>query len=212
MAFIVFEGLDGAGKSSLIEGLKQRLLDMQQDFVFTREPGGTPLAEELREIILRNEGEAPCPRAELLLYEAARAQHVNKFIKPSLDENKWVICDRFTASTFAFQKGGRSLNETDIHWLNSFATDGLKADISILLDLPVEVSKQRTNQRVEATGVEKDRFELEADDFHQKVRKAYLELAQLEKDSWIVLDATKSPEEVKKDFFTALVQKGFLSE
>ena len=172
MAFIVFEGLDGAGKSSLIEGLKQRLLDMQQDFVFTREPGGTPLAEELREIILRNEGEAPCPRAELLLYEAARAQHVNKFIKPSLDENKWVICDRFTASTFAFQKGGRSLNETDIHWLNSFATDGLKADISILLDLPVEVSKQRTNQRVEATGVEKDRFELEADDFHQKVRKA----------------------------------------
>ncbi len=81
-----------------------------------------------------------------------------------------------------------------------------------MLDLPVEVSKQRTNQRVEATGVEKDRFELEADDFHQKVRKAYLELAQLEKDSWIVLDATKSPEEVKKDFFTALVQKGFLSE
>lgn len=212
MSFIVFEGLDGAGKSSLIEGLKQKLLEMQQDFVFTREPGGTPLAEELREIILRNEGEAPCPRTELLLYEAARAQHVHHFIQPALKEKKWVICDRFTASTFAFQKGGRSLNETDIHWLNSFATDGLKPDITVLLDLPVEVSRKRTNQRVEATGVEKDRFELEADDFHQKVRNAYLELAHLEKDSWIILDATKSPEDVKKDFFNALIDKAVINE
>lgn len=211
MAFIVFEGLDGAGKSSLIEGLKQKLEESGQAFVFTREPGGTELAEELRQIILRTTGETPEPKTELLLYEAARAQHVEKKIRPALEQKQWVICDRFTASTYAFQKGGRGLSESDIHWLNEFATSGLQPKLSILLDLPVEVSKARMEKRVNETGVEKDRFEEEKEDFHNKVREAYLEIAKSKPDAWLVLDATKKPAEVKADFFAGLKDRGVLA-
>ena len=212
MAFIVFEGLDGAGKSSLIETLKKKLEDQQLDYIFTREPGGTPLAEELRNIILRDEAdkEAPVSRCELLLYEAARAQHVEKVIRPALSQNKWIICDRFTASTYAFQKGGRDLSSEDIHWLNDFATNDVKPDIQILLDLPVEVSKERMEKRVQETGVKKDRFEKEQQEFHQKVRDAYLETARSNLNNWIILDATKSPQEVQEDFLKALKERNLI--
>jgi dTMP kinase len=212
MAFIVFEGLDGAGKSSLIETLKKKLEDQKLDYIFTREPGGTPLAEELRNIILRDEEdkEAPVSRCELLLYEAARAQHVEKVIRPALENKKWIICDRFTASTYAFQKGGRDLHTDDILWLNNFATSDVKPDLQILLDLPVEVSKQRMEKRVQETGVKKDRFEKEKQDFHQKVRDAYLEIAKSDEKNWIILDATKSPKEVQNDFLMALKERKLL--
>ncbi|MEO0337089.1 MAG: dTMP kinase, partial [Pseudomonadota bacterium] len=110
MAFLVFEGLDGSGKSTLIKKLHQKLQDLKVPTVLTREPGGTELAEQIRELILKKEGEAPVAMAELLLYEASRAQHVEKLIRPSLQKDNWVICDRFFGSTLAFQCGGRGLD------------------------------------------------------------------------------------------------------
>lgn len=210
MAFIVFEGLDGAGKSTLIEALKEQLDLNKLDYIMTREPGGTPLAEELREIIIRDADETPVARAEILLYEAVRAQHVDMKIKPALLKKQWVICDRFTASTYAFQKGGRDLPNEQIHWLNNFATEGLEPDMNVLLDLPVEVSKARMENRVNETGIDKDRFEKEESDFHTRVRNAYLELSDQNKEKWIVLNATLSREELKKQFVSELKSRGIL--
>lgn len=210
MAFIVFEGLDGAGKSTLIEALKEKLDQKTLEYISTREPGGTPLAEKLRQLLLHEEDDAPVSRAELLMYEAARAQHVDTVIRPALQNNQWVICDRFTASTYAFQKGGRDLDANQIHWLNNYATNGLKPDLNVLLDLSVETSKQRMEQRVQETGVEKDRFEKEEQDFHNRVRQAYLDLANNEASRWLVLDASKTREELKSSFLLALSERGFI--
>ena len=188
MAFLVFEGIDGAGKSTLIESLKKELVEKNQQVVLTREPGGTPLGEELRKLLLQLDGDSPVPRAELLLYEAIRAQHVEKVIKPALKAKKWVLCDRYTPSTLAFQAGGRNLDRGPIDWLNEYATDKLEPHLVVLLDLAPEDGQERMKNR------EKDRFEVEALDFHHKVRNHYLEQAKENPQNWLVLDATKSPE------------------
>ncbi|MFK8137611.1 MAG: dTMP kinase [Bdellovibrionales bacterium] len=209
MSFIVFEGIDGAGKSSLMKTLKTVLSQKNISFIETREPGGTPLAEELRELIIQVRSDSPTPRAELLMYAAARAQHVDKLIQPKLDEGQWVISDRFTGSTCAFQKGGRNLSESDIQWLNSYATNGLKPDLNILLDLSVEESENRRKKRVEETGVEQDRFEQEQKDFHQRVRDAYLNLAKVE-SNWLVLNASLSQEKLAEEMISQLERRGIL--
>lgn len=147
MAFLVFEGLDGAGKSTLISGVENHLKALGQKVHLTREPGGTPLGEEIRQQLLRVEGDTPVPRAEMLLYEAARAQHVDRVIRPGLAEGKWILCDRFAPSTVAFQVGGRGLDRTAIDYLNSYATDGLLPDLVVLVDLPVEESLARMAKR-----------------------------------------------------------------
>lgn len=196
MAFIVFEGLDGAGKSSLINKLIETLKNRSEEVVLTREPGGTPLAEEIRELLLKTTGETPVAKAELLLYQAARAQHVETKILPALSAKNWVICDRFTASTYAFQKGGRGIKAEEIHYLSQFATSGLRPCIQILLDLPVDVSLSRIHNRSHQTGAQIDRFEQENKSFHQNVRDAYLELAHNNPEDWIVLDATKMPDDL----------------
>lgn len=210
MAFIAFEGLDGAGKSSLVASLKQQLTERNIAFIFTREPGGTALAEEIRHLLLRTEGEGPVARAELLLYQAARAQHVDLCIAPALAQQQWVLCDRFTGSTYAFQKGGRDLSAEDILWLNRFATAGLEPDLNVLLDLPVSESLARMQKRVEHTGVEKDRFEQEHSQFHERVRRAYLELAQKSPRQWLVLDAMQSPEQLAEGFLKAMMDRKLL--
>ena len=135
MSFIVFEGLDGSGKSSLMAALEKELQQRQIQYHHTREPGGTRLSEEIRNMILRKEGPSPLPRTELLLYIASRAQHVEEVIAPKLQSGSWVLCDRFTASSVAFQGGGREIKESDVHMLNTFATGGLQADLTVLLDL-----------------------------------------------------------------------------
>lgn len=196
MAFIVFEGLDGSGKSSLMAALQKELTALQIPFVQTREPGGTPLGDEIRHMILRKEGPAPVSRAELLLYEASRAQHVEQTIKPALSEKKWVLCDRFTASSVAFQGGGRSISEADVVMLNQFATGGLEADLTVLLDLSVEESRRRQAHRTSQTGDGKDRIESEADEFHQKVRDGFLKQAKASVHNWLVLDAKMTPAEL----------------
>jgi dTMP kinase len=189
MAFVAFEGLDGSGKSTLIDALKAEFDSRMISYVITREPGGTELGDEIRALLLRTQGEAPVARAEALLYQAGRAQHVDQLILPSLGAGKWVLCDRFAASSVAFQVGGRALSREQIDWLNNFSTDNIKPDLYVLLDLSVEDSLRRLKVR----GREADRFEREAQSFHEKVRQAYLSLAKESPKEWLVLSASESP-------------------
>lgn len=210
MAFLVFEGLDGSGKSTLIERLATELQRRGRDFVRTREPGGTALAEDIRGILLRTDAEVPCARAELLLYEASRAQHVARVIRPALDRGQWVLCDRFDASTVAFQSFARGLNLAEVEWLNAYAIAGTWPDLYVLLDLSVEDSFARRHGRNRGQGTEDDRFEREAREFHEAVRRGYLAQAQAVPERWLVLDARSTPEELCHELLTRLEEKGWL--
>lgn len=204
MAFIVFEGLDGAGKSTLIKGLETELAAQRIKFVTTREPGGTRLGEEIRQILLRCQGEIPLPRTELLLYEAGRAQHVDFVIRPALEAKTWVLCDRYVASSIAFQSGGRGLKKTDVEWLNRFATEDVQADLTVLLDLTVEESQRRREHR------DADRFEREATEFHERVRQSYLQLAKTTPSKWMVLDASVAADVAVKNLISELRKRQWL--
>lgn len=210
MYFLVFEGLDGSGKSSLMNQLQDELKKRQQAFVQTREPGGTPLGDKLRHLILEKSSHPPIPRAELLMYEASRAQHVEQLIKPALQEGKWVLSDRFTASSLAFQGGARGLSWEKVHELNQFATGGLEPHLNILLDLSVEESEKRRANREKALGVEADRIESENRDFHQRVRDGFLKVAKQDPGRWLVLDASFSAEELFKQLLTELKKRQWL--
>jgi dTMP kinase len=196
MAFIVFEGLDGSGKSTLMNRLSQVLKDQKIDHEMTREPGGTELGDKLRDLILAKGPNAPTSRAELLMYEASRAQLVETWIKPRLQNGGWVLSDRFAASSIAFQAGGRSINEADVVWLNQFATTGLEPDLYILLDVTVEESKRRRKNRQDSTSVAEDRIEAEKDDFHNRVRDGFLKLAKNNPKQWFVVSAELSTEKM----------------
>ena len=189
MAFIVFEGLDGSGKSTLMNRLSQTLKDRNIDHDLTREPGGTELGDKLRDLIVSKGPNAPTARAELLMYEASRAQLVETWIKPRLDKGQWILSDRFAASSLAFQAGGRSIKEVDVHWLNQFATFGLEPDLYILLDISIEESKRRRKERQDRTGTQEDRIEAEKDDFHLRVRDQFLKLSKKNPEQWFVLAA-----------------------
>lgn len=163
----------------------------------TREPGGTPLGEEIREMIVRKKpGYAPVAKTELLLYEAIRAQHVHEIIKPKLQEKIWVLSDRYAASSVAFQAAGRKISEDEVIKLNDFATSGLYPDLTLLLDLSVEESRRRRQKRASANGEREDRIESEADDFHERVREGFLKQARSNPKGWLVLDATLSTEKM----------------
>jgi dTMP kinase len=194
--FIVFEGLDGSGKSTLMQAFEERLKQSGVAVVRTREPGGTGLGDEIRNMILRKDGPVPCARAELLLYEASRAQHVDELIRPALNAGSWVLCDRFSASSVAFQAGGRSIAVEWVEKLNEFATDNLEADLTVLLDLSVAESKRRRSQRQTQSGSSEDRIESEAEAFHERVRHSFLEQARNNPRKWLVLDASLSPAEL----------------
>lgn len=210
MAFIVFEGLDGSGKSTLMRSLAEHLKGRQKNLIMTREPGGTPMAEEIRGLLLRKDDESPTPRTEVLLYQASRAQHVDRVIEPALKENKWVLCDRFYASTVAFQCFARGLDRKDIDWLNSYATNKRSPHLTVLLDLPVQESLSRIAQRNLKLGSESDRMEAEKLSFHEAVRKGYLEQAKENPETWLVLDAKMSPDALFKELLTTLVKRKWL--
>lgn len=198
MFFLAFEGLDGSGKSSLMNQLKTHLSLNNISFIQTREPGGTKIGDQLRNIILTKNEEAPMPRTELLLYEASRAQHVDLIIKPALEKKQWVLCDRFTASSVAFQSAGRMISEEQVNWLNNFATANLRPHLNILLDLTVEESQKRRQKRVLEMGEAEDRIESEANSFHQRVREGFVKQAHIAPEEWLVLDASQSPAELFK--------------
>ncbi|MEK6627927.1 MAG: dTMP kinase [Bdellovibrionota bacterium] len=210
MFFLAFEGLDGSGKSSLMNQLQNYLSLNNISFIKTREPGGTDIGDQLRDIILVKKNEVPTPRAELLLYEASRAQHVDLVIKPALQNKKWVLCDRFTASSVAFQAGGRQISEDQVNWLNNFATDALNPDLNILLDLTVEESHKRRQKRLLEIGEVEDRMESEANSFHNRVRESFLIQAKKKQSKWLVLDASKTPENLFDILIRALKDRKWL--
>lgn len=203
--FLVFEGLDGSGKSTLIQNLEMELRLRHATFVVTREPGGTELAEEIRSLLLKTGDEAPVAATELLLYAASRAQHVAMKIKPALEKGQWVLCDRFLASSVAFQCFARGLSRANTDWLNQFAIQGTQPDLTILLDLTVDESLERQKGRAA-----KDRMESEAVSFHERVRHGYLAQAKENPSSWLVLDARRSPEELKHDVLKELARRGWI--
>ena len=188
--FITFEGIEGCGKTTQAKLLYQWLIDRGKETILTREPGGTPSAEELREFILREREEDFPPFSELCLYIAARGFHVENLIRPALKEGSFVICDRFSDSTLAYQGFGRGLDVDLIEKMNEEATGGLKPNLTFLIDLPVEVAFERLK------GKKKDRLEMESLEFHRKVREGFLKIAEKEKDRVVVIDGRKSVDEI----------------
>ena len=192
--FIVFEGGDGAGKSSQIPELAAWLTSLGRDVITTREPGGTQIGENIRPLILEHgQGEVD-PRTEALLYAAARAAHVEQKILPHLRSGGVVVCDRFVDSSAAYQSAGRDLAIEDILTINAFATQGLVPDLTVLLDISPEEGRAR---RVGSRGAE-DRIESESDDFHSKPRAAFLSLAAAHPERYEVVDATLSRPEIQR--------------
>lgn len=184
--FITLEGGEGVGKSTNLRFITQWLEHRGIDYVQTREPGGTPLAEQLRTLLLEKRDESVDPTAELLMVFAARAQHLSQVIKPALAGGKWVICDRFTDATYAYQGGGRGLDRTLIGELEQTVQGELRPDRVLLLDLDPEIGLQRAA----ATG-EADRFESEQAAFFRKVRAAYRERAEAAPGRYAVIDASR---------------------
>jgi dTMP kinase len=197
--FITVEGAEGVGKSTNIETLKALLEENGIDFILTREPGGTDAAEQIRDMLLSIREEPLGEMSELLLVFAARAQHLDQLIKPALRQGKWVICDRFTDATYAYQGGGRGLNKQIIADLENMVQQELRPDLTILLDLDPETGLKRAAARGDL-----DRFEREELDFFNKVRDIYLERADQDKERFIVIDASQQLEDVKSDLLAAL--------
>jgi dTMP kinase len=188
---ITLEGGEGAGKSTLLRGLEAHLRAQGVDLVVTREPGGTAVGEAVRGVVLDAGNNALCAEAELLLMFASRAQLVREVIEPALSAGRWVLCDRFTDASFAYQGGGRGQPVERIAGLEAWAALGLKPDVTLLLDLPVSTGRARAAGRGEA-----DRIEVEGDSFFERVRQAYRDRATAEPARFRLLDATASPEGV----------------
>jgi dTMP kinase len=189
--FITLEGGEGAGKSTMLERVAGWLEQSGAHVIKTREPGGTELAEKLREILLDRNNISLSGKAELLLMFAARAQHLDDLIRPALDRGDWVVCDRFTDATWAYQGGGRGLPGEDIQALETLVHGDLQPDLTLLLDLPVDQGLRRAHRRGQA-----DRFEQETTKFFERVRKSYLERAVQAPGRFAVIDASLAVEEV----------------
>ncbi|MES2868788.1 MAG: dTMP kinase [Pseudomonadota bacterium] len=191
--FITLEGPEGAGKSTNREYLAERLRAAGIDVVLTREPGGTPLAERIREILLAPSDETMCADTELLLVFAARAQHLAEVIRPALARGAVVLCDRFTDATYAYQGGGRGLSQERIATLENFVQGTLRPDLTLVFDLAIEVGMARASARGRL-----DRFEQEGRTFFDAVRSTYLQRAAAEPARYRLVDAGQSLENVQK--------------
>lgn len=199
-AFISVEGGDGAGKTTVLSSIAQWLQAHGQSVLQTREPGGTPLAEAIRQLLLTNSDEEIDTDAELLLMLAARVQHVRQVIQPALAAGQWVISDRFLDATYAYQGGGRGIDTARIDQLHQWALPGVLPDLTILLDLPVSLAQARVVHR----GEEKTRFEHEQAAFFERVRQAYLQRAQQSDDRIVVIDASQSIDAVRQAVWDVL--------
>lgn len=197
--FITFEGADGCGKTTQMELLAEYLKNNGKEVLLTREPGGKGLGEKVREILLNYDGEVS-DRCESFLFLADRAQNIDIIVNPAVEEGKIVLCDRHIDSTVAYQGYGRGLDIERINMLNNLATNGRKPDLTFVFDIDVETSMKRV-------GKEKDRMESAGIDFHNRVRKGYLELAEQEPQRIMVLNATKSIEEIHKNIIDIINEK-----
>ncbi len=190
--FITVEGGEGVGKSTNIEVIKSHLEQKGIDYIQTREPGGTVLAERIRDLLLEKHGEAMDPTTELLLVFAARSQHLNSLIRPTLESGTWVLCDRFTDATYAYQGAGRQLGFSLISELENLVQGDLRPDLTIILDLDPEIGLQRARSRGEL-----DRFEVEELEFFKAVRACYQQIAESSPQRCAVIDASEDLEKVK---------------
>jgi dTMP kinase len=193
--FITFEGIDGSGKSTQLRMLANELRVRGFNVLPTMEPGGTPLGRRLREAFLETE-ENVAPLAELLLFAADRAQHVNFLVKPALAEGKIVISDRYADATFAYQGAGRGFSESTVNQVIELATGGLKPDLTLFFDLPIDKALLRTNSRTDG-GEQKNRMDKETAEFYMRVREAYLKIAAKEPERFRVIDAVGFTDEVQ---------------
>ncbi len=192
-SFITFEGIEGSGKSTQIQRLGKTLESLGHQVLLTREPGGCAIADQIRGILLHPENAAMVPRAELLLYAAARAQHVEEIVKPALTAGKIVLCDRFTDATLAYQGFGRGLDAALIKQLNRLAAGNHSPDLTLLFDLPVEIGLGRALQReAEQQDVSEGRFERETLEFHQRIRAGYQQLAAADPQRFRIINAAQT--------------------
>ena len=193
--FITFEGPEGSGKTTHIRLLAEYLEGQGIPVVCTREPGGTPLGEKVRDLLQHGGADdAPVPQAETLLFLASRAQHVERLIRPALERGVWVLCDRFSDSTLAYQGYGRGFDLAQLRSADAFATCGLAPDLTVLLDVTPEMSRARLLERQAKTATTPDRIERESDAFHARLRNGFLEMAAAEPGRFAVL-ATDRPQE-----------------
>lgn len=201
---ISFEGPEGAGKSSILEAILPLLEEKGIPYITTREPGGVDIAEKIRQVILDPDHTSMDAKTELLLYIASRRQHLVERVLPALAAGKVVLMDRFIDSSVAYQGYGRGLSVEDIEWLNQFATDGLKPDLTLYFDLDVEEGLARIARNQER---EVNRLDLEGLELHQKVRQGYLALAEKEPERIVKIDASQSFETVLADVLTILEKR-----
>jgi dTMP kinase len=192
--FITVEGIEGVGKSTNIEFIHRQLQAAGKDVVLTREPGGTPLAEAIRDLLLDPEYTGMDARCELQLVFAARAEHLARIIHPALTQGKWVLCDRFTDATYAYQGGGRGIDTGIIASLETLVQGAFRPDLTLLLDVPVAVGLARAGKRGAL-----DRFEQEEVEFFDRVRSSYLDMARKHEARYRVIDASQSLETVQRD-------------
>jgi dTMP kinase len=211
--FLTVEGIEGVGKTTQLARLSKILSDRGIAHVVTREPGGTPLAEKIRDLVLGSHEALP-DTAELLLMFAARAVHLGNFIEPNLAAGRWVLCDRFTDATYAYQGAGRGLGEDDIRQLELLVQRARRPELTLLLDVPVPVGLQRAGRRNADTGIAgsaEDRFEAQHAEFFERVRAAYLKRAAAEPRRMPVIDAGRSVDEVTAQIVDLLRARAWIS-
>lgn len=202
--FITFEGGEGAGKSTAIKRIVERLTTNGYEIVLTREPGGTPIAEEIRNVILDRKNTNMDPRTEALLYAASRRQHLVEKVIPALKEGKLVLCDRFLDSSLAYQGGARGLGIDNVYNMNLFATEGMLPDLTILFDIEPELGLQRIAANSQR---EVNRLDVEKMTFHNKVREGFHELAKKFPERIVIVDASKTADEVFEDAYAAIEKR-----
>jgi dTMP kinase len=200
--FITLEGPEGSGKTSQLPALAQYLRDAGYEVVVTREPGGTAVGDQIREVLMNLKNVAIVPRTEILLFLAARAQHVEEIIRPALKAGKIVLCDRFGESTLAYQGYGHRTDLETLRALLDFSTGGLKPDLVLLLDIPVKAGLERKREISEW-----NRLDAYEQAFHERVRKGYIDLAKAEPERWWIIDATETKEKVQQRMRQAIMKR-----
>ena len=204
--FITLEGGEGAGKSTQLKLLEERLVTHEIDIVRTREPGGVPSAETIRDLLVNGETDKWRPLTETLLHFAARHEHISRLVQPALDRGQWVLCDRFADSTTAYQGYAQNIDLETIATLYRLAVGNLEPNLTIILDLPVEVGLERAEDR----GIGGTRYEKMGIEFHKRLRDGFLQIAANNPHRCSILDATQSIEEIS-EYIMALVEERFLS-
>ena len=202
--FITLEGPEGSGKTTAVKAAVAKLKELGYEVVQTREPGGTPIAEQIRNVILDKANTTMDPRTEALLYAASRRQHLVEKVWPAIKEGKIVICDRYLDSSLAYQGGARGLGVDNILNVNLFATENTYPDLTLLFDIKPEIGLERIAKNADR---EVNRLDLEKIDFHNKVRQTFLDLSKRYPDRYVIIDASKSIDEVQKATMDAILAR-----